>query len=130
VLRLVEGRHEDPSAAIFDSRTLQSSPESGHRAGYDGAKRRKGSKVHLAVDTLGYLLSLHVTPANEQKRAQVAILAAAVQKVTGGTVELAYVDQGYTGPKAADAAAAEVKDYERYTLRNRGGLLSGEHETR
>src|SRR5204862_2127122 len=72
VLRLAQGRNEEPSAAIFDSRTLQSSPESGHRAGYDGAKRRKGSKVHLAVDTLGNLLALRVTAANEQERAQVA----------------------------------------------------------
>jgi transposase len=89
ILRLAQGRDEEPSAAIFDSRTLQSSPESGHRAGYDGAKRRKGSKVHLAVDTLGYLLSLHVTPANEQDRAQVGELAAAVQEATGDHVELA-----------------------------------------
>ena len=78
ILRLAQGRHEEPSAAIFDSRTLQSSPESGHRAGYDGAKRRKGSKVHVAVDTLGHPLALHVTPANEQDRAQVGQLAAAV----------------------------------------------------
>src|SRR6266849_299528 len=104
VLRLAEGRHEQPTAAIFDSRTLPSSPESGHRAGYDGAKRRRGSKVHLAVDTLGHLLSLHVTPANEQDRAQVGKLAQAVQDVTGHTVKLAFVDQGYTGNAAAQAA--------------------------
>jgi transposase len=104
VLRLAQGRNEEPSAAIFDSRTLQSSPESGHRAGYDGAKRRKGSKVHLAVDTLGHLLALHVTSAKEQDRAQVGELAAAVQEVTGGTVELAFVDAGYTGDAAAQAA--------------------------
>ena len=104
LLRLAKGRTEQPSAAIFDSRTLQSSPESGARAGYDGAKRRKGSKVHLAVDTLGHLLSLHVTPANEQDRAQVSELAAAVQEVTGHTVELAFVDQGYTGDAPAQAA--------------------------
>ncbi len=65
VLRLAEGRNAQPSAAIFDSWTLQSSPESGHRAGYDGAKRRKGSKLHVAVDILGHLLALHVTPASE-----------------------------------------------------------------
>jgi transposase len=106
VLRLAAGRNQEPSAAIFDSRTLQSTPESGHRAGYDGAKRRKGSKIHAAVDTLGNLLALHVTPANEQDRAQVEELAAAVQKVTGGTVELAYVDQGYTGDSPAQTAAA------------------------
>lgn len=104
VLRLAAGRQEQPTAAIFDSRTLQSSPESGHRAGSEGAKRRKGSKVHLAVDTLGHLLSLHVTPANEQDRAQVRQLAASVQEVTGHTVELAFVDQGYTGDAPAQAA--------------------------
>ena len=107
MLRLAQGRNEEPSAAIFDSRTLQSSPESGHRAGYDGAKRRKGSKVHLAVDTLGHLLALHVTPANEQDRAQVGQLAAAVQEVTGDHVELAFVDQGYTGDEPAQAAQAQ-----------------------
>jgi transposase len=53
VLRIAEGSKESPTAAIIDSRTLQSTPESGARAGYDGAKRRKGNKVHLAVDTLG-----------------------------------------------------------------------------
>jgi transposase len=106
LLRLSAGRAAQPTAAIFDSRTLQSTPESGHRAGYDGAKRRRGSKVHLAVDTLGHLLALHVTPANEQDRAQVDHLAGVVQEVTGQRIELAYVDQGYTGD--ASAAAAEA----------------------
>jgi transposase len=104
LLRMLNGRDPKPSAAIFDSRTLQSTPESGDRAGYDGAKRKKGSKVHIAVDTLGHLLSLHVTPANEQDRDQVGKLAKSIQKETGKSVELAYVDQGYTGQKAADAA--------------------------
>jgi len=106
VLRLAEGRAADPTALILDSRTLQSTPESGPRAGYDGAKRRKGTKVHAAVDTLGLLLALHVTPADEQDRAQVAELAQAVQQVTGEPVELAYVDQGYTGQSPAAAAQA------------------------
>jgi transposase len=104
VLRLAADRAPDPSAAIFDSRTLQSSPESGARAGDDGYKRRKGSKVHAAVDTLGHLLALHVTPANEQDRAQVAELAKQVQAVTDHQIELAFVDQGYTGDQPAAAA--------------------------
>lgn len=104
VLRIAEGRKESPTAAILDSRTLQSTPESGGRAGYDGAKRRKGSKVHLAVDTLGHLLALRVTAADEQDRAQVSELAKRVQDETGETVEIAFVDQGYTGENAADAA--------------------------
>ena len=104
LLRLAQGREPDPSAAIFDARTMQSTPESGARAGYDGHKRKKGSKVHAAVDTLGHLLALSVTPANEQERAQVAELAAAVQDVTGHSVEVAFVDEGYTGEKPAEAA--------------------------
>src|SRR5256886_673431 len=107
LLRLAQGRNEQPSATIFDSRTLQSSPESGHRAGYDGAKRKKGSKVHLAVDTLGHLLALHVTAASEGDRAQVEQLAKRVQEVTGGTVEVAFVDQGYTGEEPAEAAEGQ-----------------------
>jgi len=104
ILRLIDGRNPDPTAAILDSRTLQSTPESGGRAGYDGAKKRKGSKAHIAVDTLGHLLALRVTPANEQDRSQVDILAEEIQEATGESVELAYVDQGYTGEDpAADA---------------------------
>ncbi len=106
LLRVATGRNALPSAAVFDSRTLQSSPESGARAAYDGAKRRKGSKTHIAVDTLGHLLALIVTPADEQDRAQVAELAGRVQEATGGSVELAFVDQGYTGEAAAEGAAA------------------------
>jgi len=107
VLRVAQGRKARPTAAILDSRTLQSSPESGHRAGYDGAKRKRGSKVHIAVDTLGHLLALCVTAANEQDRAQVKELAAKVQMVTGENIEVAFVDQGYTGEQAAQDAATE-----------------------
>lgn len=109
ILRLAAGRDAQPTAAIFDSRTLQSSAESGGRAGYDGYKRKRGSKVHLAVDTLGHLLALHITAANAQDRAQVATLAAAVRAETGETVTLAFVDQGYTGDTpAADAEAQGI----------------------
>ena len=105
LLREIAGRNPRPSAAILDGRTLQSTPESGSRAGYDGHKRRKGSTVHLAVDTLGHLLAALVTPANEQERAQVGELAAQIQEVTGESVEVAFVDQGYTGEQPAAAAA-------------------------
>jgi transposase len=106
LLREIDERAPEPRAAILDSRTLQSSPESGGRAGYDGAKRRKGSKVHLAVDTLGHLLALLVTAADAQERAQVGALAAALQAATDETVELAFVDQGDTGEEPAAAANA------------------------
>lgn len=107
LIRLGEGKSVTPTAAIFDSRTLQGSVENGDRGGYDGHKKRKGSKLHLAVDTLGEFLALVVTPANAQDRAQVAELAAAVQAATGNQIELVFVDQGYTG-QAAEAAAASA----------------------
>ena len=61
----------------------------------------------MAVDTLGNLLALKVTAANEQERAQVAELTAKLQEVTGGTVEIAFVDQGYTGEEAAEQAEGQ-----------------------
>ena len=68
LLRLSEGRASAPTAAILDSRTLRCTPKSGSRGGYDGAKRKKGSnKVHAAVDTLGHLLAMRISPANEHK---------------------------------------------------------------
>ena len=125
LLRQFAGRKANPTAMILDSRTLQSTPESGARAGYDGAKRRKGSKVHAAVDTLGHLLALHVTAADQQDRAQVERLAAEVQRVTGETVELGYVDQGYTGEAAAEAAAKHGIQLEvvKHTEAKRGFVL-------
>jgi transposase len=106
LLRWADGRADQPSAVILDARTVQSTPESGAGAGYDGHKRRNGRKTHVAVDTLGHRLALLVTPANAQERAQVAELAEAVQEVTGESVEVAFVDQGYTGDAPAAAAAA------------------------
>jgi len=125
LLREFAGRKAQPTAMILDSRTLQSTPESGARAGYDGAKRRKGSKVHAAVDTLGHLLALHVTPADEQDRAQVGELARQVQQITEENVELAYVDQGYTGEAAEEAAAEHGIQLEvvKHTEAKRGFVL-------
>ena len=60
----------------------------------------------MAVDTLGHLLALHVTPANEQDRSQAGKLAQAVQEETCASVEIAFVDQGYTGEAAANEASA------------------------
>src|SRR4051812_12684802 len=100
-IRGAGGREPTPAAGGLDGRTIQSTPESGARAGYDGYKRRRGSKVHMAVDTLGLLLALRVTAASDQERAQVFDLAADVQDATGQTVTLAFVDQGYTGDQPA-----------------------------
>jgi len=144
-LRVLHKRKPTPSAAIYDSRVLSSTPESGEResgeresgeresgeresgeresgeresgeresgeresgerAGYNGYKKRRGSKVHIAVDTLGHLLALKVTPANQDDRTQVEALSQELQEATGQSVEIAYVDQGYTGDQAVEQAS-------------------------
>ena len=123
LLRLLEGRGTQPTAVVLDSRTLQSSPESGHRAGYDGHKRKKGSKFHMMVDTLGLLLTAKVTAASASDRAQVGELAADVQAITGEQVELAFVDQGYTGDAAGAAAEGIQLEVVKLPAAKRGFVL-------
>ncbi len=106
ILRLAVDRPEQPTAAVLDARTVQGSVKSGPRSGYDGHKKRKGAKVHLAVDTLGHLLAAHVSPASENERAHVEELLANVQAATGESVAVAYVDSGYNG-EAVSAVAQE-----------------------
>ena len=110
LIRAKEGKKAQPSAVILDGRTLQSSCESGPRAGYDGYKRRKGSKAHMAVDTMGQLVALTITPANEQERSQVNALCEKVQEATGRAVEIAWADQGYTGEQAKNDASDQGID--------------------
>ncbi len=95
---------------MSDRRTLRSTPESGGRAGYDGAKRRTGSRAHAAADTLGHLLALRVTPADGQGRQQVTRLAAGVRAATGEPAEPAFAGQGSTGEQpAGDAKRAGIE---------------------
>jgi len=98
------GHSAQPSAAIIDSRTLRSTPERGARAGSDGGRRKKSSKLHLAVDTVRHFLTMHVTPANADDRAEVGQMAKAIQAATDQSVEVAFVDQGYTGDRPAKTA--------------------------
>ena len=104
LVRAASGRRPQPSVAIVDSRTLRSTVESGQRAGVDGHKRVRGSKVHAVVDTMGTLLALAVTPAHEAERRQLSALAQRVQEVTGESVELIYADAAYTGEETEAAA--------------------------
>ena len=88
-------------------------------AGYDGGKRRKGSKAHLAIDTLGHLLRMVITPANAQQLAQVGELCERVQALTGQSVQVGFVDQGYTGEEAEYAAS--VHDVDLQVVKNPKG---------
>jgi transposase len=116
LLRDITDRAPQPRAVIVDSRTLQSAPERRGRAGYDGHKRRKGATVHLAVDTLGNLPVVVVTPANAHDWAQVVALAQRMQEIPGDAVAVAFVDQGYTGEHPAAEAAAHGSRLEVVTL--------------
>lgn len=104
------GRDPQPTAAVFDSRTLRSTPESGGRAGYDGHKKTNGTKTHLATDTVGHPLALAVSPADVQDRDAVEELSEKTQIATENSVEKVFVDQGYTGERAAAAAARHGLD--------------------
>ena len=106
LLRLEAGLGADARAVILDSRLLLSTSESGQRAGYDGARRKRASKVQATGDTLGHHPALYVTPATVIDRAAVGRLAEAVQQATGDNVDVAFVEQGYTGQRLA--AAQEV----------------------
>lgn len=90
--RVLLDRVATRTAVIFDGRTLQSTPESGHRAGYDGAKKRQGSKAYIAVDPLAHLLGVVITPANEQERAQVGERCRRVPGIKGQSVEVGFGD--------------------------------------
>jgi transposase len=104
LLRVLQARKPQPTAAVFDARTLRSTWESGARAGNDPNKKKRGSKVHMSVDTLGNLLGLVVTSAKEQDRDAVAAVARATQEATNHSVVTAFVDGAYRGPVAHDAA--------------------------
>lgn len=93
-------KNDNPTVIIIDSRTLRSTPQSGHRAGYDGGKKINGTKIHIAVDTLGNLITLIATPANEQDRDQLYDLCKQVQEITDNNVDIVIADQGYTGEQA------------------------------
>jgi putative transposase len=103
-LRLAEGKNAQPSAAILDSQSVKSDSHGG-AVGYDAAKKIKGRKRHLLVDTLGLLLGTDLTPASTPERAGAQTL---LQRVLEGlsSLQLLWVDGGYTGENFAQA----VKD--------------------
>lgn len=102
LLRLAEDRAAEPSAVIMNSRTMQSIPESGGRAGSDRAKCKLGS-----MDIRGSLLALSLTPAYAQYCSQLQQLTQQVQQLTGKPLEVALVDQGYSGEHAARAISEQ-----------------------
>lgn len=110
MLRLKHGKQAQPSATAVDSRFVPSTPESGHRAAYNGHKAKKGSKLHAVVDTMGHLLALCVTAGNVDDREPVEALCQRVQEQTGEAVRVMFADQNYTGETVLEEAEFEGID--------------------
>ncbi len=98
--RKAQPRRRQPTAAILDSQSVKSAGHGGE-VGYDAAKRVKGRKRHLLVDTLGLVLGVAVTPANVTERdGAKAVLRRALKWFTW--LRLLWVDGGYTGAAFAN----------------------------
>ena len=103
LVRKGHGKRAQPTAGILDSQSVKSDGHGGS-VGYDAAKRIKGRKRHLLVDTLGLVLGVTVTPASTPERdGAKTVLSRVLGLFT--CLRLLWVDGGYTG----DAFAQWVK---------------------
>jgi len=106
-VRKAAGKRSQPTAAILDSQTVRSADQAGER-GYDAAKKTKGIKRHILVDTLGLLLGVCVTRADVPEREGARrFLDKAL--VCFGWLRCLWADQGYAGPDFAAWVAAHRK---------------------
>jgi putative transposase len=106
-VRKAAGKRPQPTAAILDSQTVRSADQAGER-GYDAAKKTKGIKRHILVDTLGLLLGVCVTRADVPER-EGACRFLGKALVCFGWLRCLWADQGYSGPDFAAWVAAHRK---------------------
>jgi transposase len=107
-VRLAAGRTKQPSAAVIDSQSVKGSEMiSRGRRGYDAGKKINGTKRHIAVDTLGLLLTVLVTAASVQDRDAAKPLLWNLRRAFP-SVKLTWADGGYAG-KLVTWAASKLK---------------------
>jgi putative transposase len=96
-VRAAAGRNVAPTAAVIDSQSVKGSEMIARtRRGYDAGKKINGTKRHIAVDTLGLLLTVLVTAASVQDRDAAKPLLWNLRKAFP-SVRLAWADGGYAG---------------------------------
>jgi len=93
--RVLAGRKVAPTAAIIDSQSVKTPDQAGLR-GYDANKKIKGRKRHIAVDTQGLLLGIHVTAADVQDRDGAKPLLRRVVALFC-RLQIIWADAGYLG---------------------------------
>ncbi len=94
-LRKTEGRKVAPTAAIIDSQSVKTVDQAGER-GYDAAKNVSGRKRHVAVDCLGLILAIMITPASVQDRDAAKSLIKFLVAMHG-RLQIIWADGGYLG---------------------------------
>src|SRR5438445_5804906 len=95
--RIAAGRAPEPTAAVIDSQSVKAAETVGKPSrGYDAGKKINGRKRHIAVDTIGLLLTVLITAAGIQDRDAARPLLWNLRRAFP-QIRLAWADGGYAG---------------------------------
>jgi putative transposase len=118
-LRLARGRRWRPTAGILDTQSVKTGPQAGPR-GYDAAKKIRGRKRVLLVDTEGLIQGLRVASASVQDRDTAAVLE---PELAGGSLLKVWADLGFNGEGATALMMRHGIDLELVGRKNKNGFV-------